>query len=88
MKRFYKEVSVSGDFSVLLDGKPIKTPAKAKLVLPTQRLAEAVADEWRSQGTNIAPATMLLTKLANTAIDRAETMRDNNGCLVSQDLSK
>jgi chaperone required for assembly of F1-ATPase len=77
MKRFYRQVSVGGDFSVLLDGKPIKTPAKSRLVLPTQRLAEAVAEEWRSQGTSIVPATMPLTKLANTAIDRAETLRDD-----------
>jgi chaperone required for assembly of F1-ATPase len=62
---------------VLLDGRPIKTPAKAKLVLPTQRLAEAVADEWRSQGANVIPSTMMLTKLANTAIDRAKTLRDD-----------
>lgn len=77
MKRFYKDVSVGGDFSVLLDGKPIKTPAKAKLALPTLGLAQAVADEWRSQGAHVVPATMPLTKLANTAIDRARSLRDD-----------
>lgn len=77
MKRFYKEVSVDGDLSVLLDGKSIKTPSKAKLVLPTRRLAEAVAEEWRGQGANIAPTTLPLTRLANTAIDRAGAFRED-----------
>ncbi len=53
----------------LLDGKPVRTPGKAPLVLPTLALAEAVADEWRAQGERIDPATMPLTKLANSAID-------------------
>jgi chaperone required for assembly of F1-ATPase len=76
MKRFYKEVSVGGDFSVLLDGKPIKTPLKAKLLLPTQSLAEAVAEEWRRQDATLVPSTMWLTKLANTTIDSAGTLHD------------
>ncbi len=53
MKRFYKDVSLAerdGGFSVLLDGKPVKTPARNVLILPTEKLAEAVASEWRSQG--------------------------------------
>jgi chaperone required for assembly of F1-ATPase len=77
VKRFYKEVAIAADLSVLLDGKPIKTPAKVRLVPPTRGLAEAIAQEWREQGIVIRPATMLLTKLANTAIDRAETRRDD-----------
>jgi chaperone required for assembly of F1-ATPase len=55
---------------VLLDGRPIKTPRRKDLALPTRALAEAVAGEWRSQGEEVKPATMPLTKLANTAIDR------------------
>jgi chaperone required for assembly of F1-ATPase len=55
--------------SLLLDGKPVQTPAKAPLTLPTPALAEAVAAEWRAQGERIDPATMPLTKLANSAID-------------------
>ncbi|HEY0281397.1 MAG TPA: ATP12 family protein, partial [Rhizomicrobium sp.] len=57
-------------FSILLDGKPIKTPLRATLALPTRALAEAVAEEWRGQGELVVPTTMWLTKLANTAIDR------------------
>lgn len=75
MKRFYKDVTVTDDHSIHLDGKPILTPVKHKLTAPTRRLAEAIAQEWREQGSDIVPATMHLTKLANTAIDR--TRRDD-----------
>src|SRR5262245_42780602 len=72
-KRFYNDVTIKdedgGDASLLLDGKPVRTPAKATLALPTHALAEAVADEWRAQGERIDPLTMPLTKLANSAID-------------------
>lgn len=72
-KRFYKEVSVRdedrGGAALLLDGKKVRTPGKAPLVLPTRELAEAVASEWRGQGERIDPSTMPLTKLANSAID-------------------
>ena len=76
MKRFYKDVCVADDYSILLDGKPIKTPAKADVIAPTRALAEAIAQEWREQGAEIWPATMFLTKLANTAIDRVEPLRE------------
>ncbi|MGH6802677.1 MAG: ATP12 family chaperone protein [Methyloceanibacter sp.] len=71
-KRFYKEVATKdegGGVALLLDGKPVRTPGKAPLVLPTRALAEAVAGEWRAQGERIDPTTMPLTKLANSAID-------------------
>ena len=69
MKRFYKEVAVA-DGAILLDGKPVKTPARAALMLPTPALAQAVAAEWRAQGDEIDPRTMRLTGLGNAAIDR------------------
>jgi chaperone required for assembly of F1-ATPase len=72
-KRFYKDVATKdeggGRASLRLDGKPVRTPGKAPLVLPTLALAEAVAAEWRAQGERIDPTTMPLTKLANSAID-------------------
>jgi chaperone required for assembly of F1-ATPase len=71
-KRFYKEVATkdeAGGASLLLDGKPVRTPAKAPLSLPNRKLGEALAEEWRAQGTRIDPKTMPLTKLANSAID-------------------
>ena len=69
MKRFYKQVSVE-DGAILLDGRPVRTPARAPLVLSSPALADAVADEWRAQGEDIDPRSMPLTGLANAAIDR------------------
>lgn len=69
MKRFYAEVSIA-DGAILLDGRPVRTPGRATLVLPTAALAEAVAAEWRAQGESIDPRAMPLTGLANAAIDR------------------
>jgi chaperone required for assembly of F1-ATPase len=71
-KRFYQRVDVAdrdGGFALLLDGKPVRTPGKKPLLLPSRALAEAVAEEWRAQKERIDPATMPLTKLANSAID-------------------
>jgi chaperone required for assembly of F1-ATPase len=73
MKRFYKEaaaVPVDGAVAVLLDGRPVKTPARNALALPTEELAEAIAGEWNVQGETIDPRSMPLTGLANAAIDR------------------
>lgn len=72
-KRFYKDVGLGatlGGFAILLDGRPVKTPAKSELVLPRDGLATAVAEEWAGQGMHIDPGSMPLTKLCNTAIDR------------------
>ena len=73
MKRFWKDVSVEpeGDtWRIGLDGRPVKTPARALLAVPTRALAEAIADEWRSVEGEIDPRAMPLTGLANAAIDR------------------
>ncbi|HRD78310.1 MAG TPA: ATP12 family protein [Hyphomicrobiaceae bacterium] len=56
-------------FRVLLDGRPVRTPAKALVVLPTERLARAVAAEWEAQGDEIKPASMPLVRLVNSALD-------------------
>jgi chaperone required for assembly of F1-ATPase len=79
MKRFYKQVSVSSDangFGILLDGRSIKTPAKARLLLPTRPLADAVASEWTIQGETIDAKSMALTRHANSVIDRIIPQRD------------
>ncbi len=70
-KRFYKSVAVTDQFGIALDGRNVKTPLKAAMILPTRPLAEAVAAEWDAQAEVINPHAMPLTKLANTAIDRA-----------------
>jgi chaperone required for assembly of F1-ATPase len=73
LNRFYKQATVGetdGGFALLLDGKTAKTPAKKRLVLPGRALAGAIAAEWEAQESEINPATMPLTRLANLAIDR------------------
>ena len=70
-KRFYKLVTVTEKLGITLDGKTVKTPLKAPLVLPNRALADAVAAEWEAQKEFINPHAMPLTKLADTAIDRA-----------------
>lgn len=73
MKRFYKDATIARSgpgWSILLDGRPVRTPARNPLDLPTQALAEAVAEEWRAQGDKVDPRAMPLTGLANAAIDR------------------
>lgn len=69
MKRFYADVTVA-DGAILLDGRPLRTPARAPLAVPAPRLAEAIAAEWRGQGERIDPRAMPLTGLANAALDR------------------
>lgn len=79
MKRFYKKATAEkegGIFSVHLDGRVIKTPAKAHLHLPTKALAEAIAEEWDTQEEDINPASMLLMQAAATAIDRVTPQRE------------
>lgn len=82
-KRFYKEVSVGegeGGFTILLDGRPVRTPARGLLAVPTRALAEAMAAEWAAQEAEINPFLMPLTRLVNVALDRvapeAEAVRD------------
>ena len=69
MKRFWKDVAIDADRVVTLDGKPVRTPGRRPLALPTDALAEAVAEEWRAVGETIDPRTMPLTGLANAATD-------------------
>jgi chaperone required for assembly of F1-ATPase len=76
-KRFYKNVQVSEENRILLDGRGVKTPLRAALQLPNRKLAEAVAAEWAAQQEVVNPALMPLTKLANTAIDRAASERSH-----------
>lgn len=71
-RRFWTAVTVAardGGFGVDLDGKPIRTPAKAPMIVPTPALAEALAAEWRAQGEIVEPDSMPMTRLVNSAID-------------------
>lgn len=86
-RRFYAEVALgedSGGFALLLDGKPVRTPAKDQLLLPGRELAELVAAEWRKQGELIEPDTMPLTRLANSAIDGVARTREATAAEVAK----
>jgi chaperone required for assembly of F1-ATPase len=79
VRRFWKTVEVEreGDgWGVRLDGRPVKTPARAPLVLPTEALADAIAVEWRASGEMVDPRAMPLTGLANAAIDGRASAKD------------
>ncbi|SEW47348.1 Chaperone required for the assembly of the F1-ATPase [Cognatiyoonia koreensis] len=72
-KRFWKSAEVvpaDDGFSVSLDGRMVKTPAKAALIVPTQRMADAIAIEWDAQTDKINPQSMPVTRGANAAIDK------------------
>lgn len=73
MKRFWTTVSTLAEadgWAIRLDERSVRTPARALLVVPTEALAEAIAEEWQSLEDDIDPRAMPLTGLANAAIDR------------------
>lgn len=75
MKRFYENVSVAHDengWNILLDDRPVRTPGRAALAVPTEALANRIAQEWCDQGEVIEPRAMRFTGLANAAIDRID----------------
>ena len=74
-RRFWTTASavpVEGGFTVHLDGRPVRTPLKSPLILPTLALAEAVAAEWQVQEGTIKPETMPFTRMANSAVDKVK----------------
>ncbi len=78
-KRFWKAAAATrgpAGWEVRLDGRPVRTPAKAPLVLPNRALAEAVAAEWEAQPTEVDPRTMPLTRASNAAIDKVAPQRE------------
>src|SRR5262249_44168322 len=87
VKKFYEQVyvgEVDDGFAVRLDGKPIKTPGGKDFVVPTEALAEAIAEEWRGEGGVIEPDTMPLTRYANTGIDRGTPRHDAIASALAQ----
>lgn len=70
MKRFWTSVEITDARGITLDGKPVRTPGRTPLLLPNDKLAAAVAEEWRAVTGEIDPRAMPLTGLANAAIDR------------------
>ncbi len=85
--RFYKTADtlvLSDGWTVALDGRTIKTPSRQALLLPTRGLANAIAAEWKAQGSKIDLAGMHLTRLANVAIDRTPNLREE----MAEELSR
>lgn len=86
-KRFWKEAHVTkaegGGFTILLDERPVRTPAKAPLVLPSRALAEAVAAEWEAQAGAVRPETMPITRTANSAIDKVAVQHAEVAALLA-----
>lgn len=83
---FWQEVTV-GDaeegYGVFLDGRPVRTPNRALLTLPTRGLAELVASEWAGQEEVIRPETMPATRLANSAIEKVRPVRADVAALIA-----
>jgi chaperone required for assembly of F1-ATPase len=85
-KRFWTEARVEpceGGFTVTLDGRAVKTPAKAPLVVPTRAMAEAIAGEWDAQEGKVDPSTMPVTRAANSAIDKVTVQFDEVVALLA-----
>lgn len=77
-RRFWKAAAAEpceGGFTVRLDGRAVKTPAKAPLVVPTLAMAQAIAAEWDAQAGVVKPETMPVTRAANSAIDKIVPQR-------------
>ncbi len=92
-KRFYTSVGVGeteAGLTVLLDGRPIKTPSRKLVVVPNRDIAEAIAAEWEAQQETINPLTMPLTRFANSVVegvvDKVELVADDVAKYLGSDL--
>jgi chaperone required for assembly of F1-ATPase len=85
-KRFWaaaRAEPVPGGFAVRLDARPLRTPAKTPLVVPTRAMAEAIAAEWDAQDGTVKPLTMPVTRAANAAIDKVAPQFDEVAGLIA-----
>ena len=86
-RRFWTEaraVPLDGGFTVHLDARPVRTPLKAPLVVPTLALAQAIAAEWQAQTGKVNPETMPFTRTANSAIDKVAPQRDAVAAMLAE----
>ncbi|MEM8914369.1 MAG: ATP12 family protein [Pseudomonadota bacterium] len=88
LRRFYKTAAyrqADGEpgFCIVLDGRQVRTPAKAVLQVPSEPLAKAIAAEWDAQGDTVKPETMALTQIAGTAIDKVMVSLEENRAVIS-----
>lgn len=93
MKRFWKSSTVEpfeDGHTILLDGRPVRTPAKRQIVVPSQTIAREIAAEWDAQEEQVAPLTMPMTRAASTCLDRVSpelgAVRDMIGAYGETDL--
>ncbi|NCO86491.1 MAG: ATPase [Rhodobacterales bacterium] len=78
IKRFWTlaaPVPADGGFGIALDGRPVRTPLRQPLVVPTRGLADLIAAEWQAQEGRVDPRTMPATRTANAAIDKVAPQR-------------
>ncbi|MEL6682235.1 MAG: ATP12 family protein [Pseudomonadota bacterium] len=86
-KRFWEKAIAQpcdGGFTVLLDARCVKTPAKADLIVPTMAMAQAIAAEWEAQEDVLDPRTMPVTRGANAAIDKVRVQRGEVIALLAE----
>ena len=86
-KRFWTHteiVEVKDGYTVVLDGRSVKTPAKAELLVPTRRFAEEIAREWDAQTEVVDPNIMPMTRLANAAIDKVAVQFDEVALMIAE----
>jgi chaperone required for assembly of F1-ATPase len=86
-RRFWAAASVvpaEGGFTVQLDGRPVRTPQKALLVLPTEALAREVAAEWQAVDGKVDPGQMPFTRMANSAIDKVAPQFDAVAAMLAE----
>ena len=86
-KRFWKTakaIESGGGYTVLLDARTVKPPAKAALIVPTMQMAQAIAAEWEAQEELLDPRTMPVTRGANAAIDKVRQQRDEVIALLAE----
>ena len=80
MRRFYSTAAwqtAENGYAITLDDKPVMTPDRARLTVPSRTLADALVAEWQAQGAKIEPASMPMTGFANAAIDKVASAPDN-----------
>jgi chaperone required for assembly of F1-ATPase len=86
-KRFYTSAGITETpkgFAVTLDGKPVHTPSRRRLVVPAREIADSIVEEWNAQKEVIDPVSMPVTRLANTVIDAVSDRVD----AVTEDIAK
>ena len=86
-KRFWTSADirvVEGGFEIVLDSRPVRTPLKSPLVVPSKTLAERIAAEWDAQEAKVNPATMPATRITNSAIDKVMAQMPEIVALLSE----